>query len=150
MKQRTPVILAGRGRTGGGGPVTGGSELDLAGREGLVLHDDGAAGGQNHDVQVLLPLVSLLVPVPGHLRVVGRDQSHLTQGNKIRITQHVHEKMLEIYSEGEENCEREPEQMWRGKRFPGHADKSDTETSKKSKLQERSFIQADKTRHWLP
>lgn len=60
------------------------SELDLAGREGLVLHDYGAAGGQNHDVQVLLPLVGLLVPVPGHLGVVGRDQSHLT-GERLDI-----------------------------------------------------------------
>lgn len=60
------------------------SELDLAGREGLVLHDYGAAGGQNHDVQVLLPLMGLLVPVPGHFCVVGWNQSHLmgTRGNK--------------------------------------------------------------------
>lgn len=62
----------------GGVGDTYNSELNLAGREGLVLHDYGAAGGQNHDVQVLLPLMGLLVPVPGHLRVVGRDQSHLT------------------------------------------------------------------------
>jgi len=65
---------------GGGGRSLWRSEFDLAGREGLVLHDHGAAGGQNHDVQVLLPLVGLLVPLPGHLRVVGRDQSHLTGG----------------------------------------------------------------------
>jgi len=52
-------------------------ELDLAGGEGLVLHDDGAAGGQDHDVELLLPLVGLLVPLTGHLRVVGRDQGHL-------------------------------------------------------------------------
>lgn len=58
--------------------MTPSSELDLAGGEGLVLHDDGAAGGQNHDVQILLPLVGLLVPVPSHLGIVGWDQSHLT------------------------------------------------------------------------
>lgn len=61
------------------------SELDLAGREGLVLHDYGAAGCQNHDVQVLLPLVGLLVPVPGHLCVVGRDQSHLRGTQQIKM-----------------------------------------------------------------
>lgn len=55
------------------------SELDLAGGEGLILHDYGAAGGQNHDVQVLLPLVRLLIPFPGHLCVMGRDQSNLTE-----------------------------------------------------------------------
>lgn len=62
------------------------SELDLAGREGLILHDYGAAGSQNHDIQILLPLVGLLVPVPGHLCIMGRDQSHLVgaQGNKMR------------------------------------------------------------------
>ena len=55
----------------------GGSELDLAGGEGLVLHDHGAAGGQHHDVELLLLLVGLLVPLPGHLCVMGGDQSHL-------------------------------------------------------------------------
>lgn len=53
------------------------SELNFACREGLVLHDHGAAGGQDHDVEVLLSLVGLLIPVPGHLRVMSRDQSHL-------------------------------------------------------------------------
>lgn len=53
------------------------SELNLAGRERLVLHDHSAAGGQNHDVQVLLLLMGLLVPVPGHLCVMGWNQSHL-------------------------------------------------------------------------
>lgn len=52
-------------------------KLDLAGGEGLVLHDHGAAGGQDHDVELLLPLMGLLVPVAGHLRVVGGDEGHL-------------------------------------------------------------------------
>lgn len=60
------------------------SELDLAGGEGLVLHDYGAAGCQDHDVEVLLPLVGLLVPIPGHVRVVGRDQGHLQLEGKQR------------------------------------------------------------------
>lgn len=52
-------------------------KLDLAGGERLILHDDGAAGGQDHDVELLLPLVGLLVPVAGHLCVVGRYEGHL-------------------------------------------------------------------------
>lgn len=56
---------------------TGSLELNLAGRERLVLHDDGAAGGQDHDVKLLLPLVGLLVPFTSHLCVMGGDQCHL-------------------------------------------------------------------------
>lgn len=52
-------------------------ELDLAGRERLVLHHNRAAAGQNHDVQLLLLLVGLLVPIPHHFSVMGRDQCHL-------------------------------------------------------------------------
>lgn len=83
----------GRGR-GGGWRVakkiwsSWSSELDLAGGEGLILHDDGTAGGQNHDVEVLLPLVGLLVPLPGHLSVVGWYQSHLSmwdRSNNVRL-----------------------------------------------------------------
>lgn len=55
-------------------------KLDLAGGEGLILHDHGAAGGQDHDVELLLPLMGLLVPVAGHLRVVGGDEGHLGPG----------------------------------------------------------------------
>lgn len=59
-------------------------ELDLAGREGFVLHDHSAARCQNHDVQILLPLVGLLVPLPGHLRIMSRDEGHLKlKGNKM-------------------------------------------------------------------
>lgn len=58
------------------------SELDLAGGEGLILHDYGAAGGQNHDVELLLPLVRLLVPFTGHLSVVGGDERHLRGKHK--------------------------------------------------------------------
>lgn len=54
-------------------------KLDLAGGERLVLHDNGAAGGQDHDVELLLLLVCLLVPVSGHLSVVGGDQRHLRE-----------------------------------------------------------------------
>ncbi len=54
-------------------------KLNLAGGEGLVLHDDGAAGGQDHDVELLLLLMSLLVPVTGHLGVMGGDQRHLVE-----------------------------------------------------------------------
>lgn len=52
-------------------------KLNLAGRERLVLHHDGAAGGQDHDVELLLLLVCLLVPLTGHLGVMGGDQRHL-------------------------------------------------------------------------
>ena len=53
-------------------------KLDLAGGERLVLHNNGAAGGQDHDVEFLLPLMSLLVPVTGHLCVMGGDQRDLS------------------------------------------------------------------------
>lgn len=53
------------------------SELNLAGWEGLILHDHGAAASQDQDIQLLLLLVSLLVPLTSHLRVMSRDQSHL-------------------------------------------------------------------------
>lgn len=66
-----------RGRPGGGREETRILKFDLAGGERLVLHDDGAAGGQDHDVELLLLLMGLLVPVTGHLRVVGGDQRHL-------------------------------------------------------------------------
>lgn len=53
------------------------SELNLAGWEGLILHDHGAAARQDQNVQLLLLLMSLLVPLTSHLRVVSRDQSYL-------------------------------------------------------------------------
>lgn len=53
------------------------SQLDLARREGLVLHHHGAAAGQNHDVQVLLFFMGVLVPLPHHLRVVCWDEGYL-------------------------------------------------------------------------
>lgn len=53
------------------------SELNLAGGKGLILHDHSAAASQDQDVQLLLLLMSLLVPLARYLRVMGRDQSHL-------------------------------------------------------------------------
>lgn len=53
------------------------SELNLAGWEGLILHDHSAAASQDQDVQLLLLLMSLLVPLTSYLRVMSRDQSHL-------------------------------------------------------------------------
>lgn len=53
------------------------SQLDLAGGERLILHDDRAAGGQDHDVQVLLLVMGFLVPLSHHLRVMGRNEGHL-------------------------------------------------------------------------
>lgn len=83
----------GRRDVGAGSALGGGAgrpgrilKLDLAGGEGLVLHDHGAAGGQNHDVELLLLLVRLLVPVAGHLRVVGGDEGHLKGA---RTTKHL-------------------------------------------------------------
>ena len=52
--------------------------LYLTSREGLILHDDGAAAGQDHDVQLLLLVVGLLVPLPHHVSVVGWNQGDLT------------------------------------------------------------------------
>lgn len=59
-----------------------GLHLNLTSREGLILHDNGAAAGQNHNVKVLLLVVGLLVPLPHDIGVVGRDQSDLTQEGK--------------------------------------------------------------------
>lgn len=59
-------------------------KLNLAGRERLILHDNSAAGGQDHDVELLLPLMCLLVPVTGHLCVMGGDQRHLRGRERIR------------------------------------------------------------------
>lgn len=53
------------------------SELNLAGWEGLILHDHGAAASQDQDVQLLLLLMSLLIPLTSHFCVMSRDQSHL-------------------------------------------------------------------------
>lgn len=55
----------------------GRSELNLAGWEGLVLHHHRAAARQDQDVQLLLLLVCLLIPLTSHLRVMSRNQSHL-------------------------------------------------------------------------
>lgn len=52
-------------------------ELNLAGGERFILHDDSAAGGQDHDVELLLALVCLLVPLASHFCVMGRNQRHL-------------------------------------------------------------------------
>lgn len=52
-------------------------ELNLAGWEGLILHDHGTAASQDQDVQLLLLFMGLLVPLTSHLRVMSRDQSHL-------------------------------------------------------------------------
>ena len=49
------------------------SELNLAGWKGLILHDHGAAASQDQNIQLLLLLMSLLVPFTSHLRVMGRD-----------------------------------------------------------------------------
>lgn len=54
--------------------------LNLTGWEGLILHDNSAAAGQNHDVELLLLIVGLLVPLPHHIRVVGGNQSDLREG----------------------------------------------------------------------
>lgn len=59
--------------------------LNLTGWEGLILHDNSAAAGQNHDVEVLLPVVGLLVPLPHHIRVMGGNQSDLKEGEILRI-----------------------------------------------------------------
>lgn len=69
-------LSKGAGEAGPGAGVVL-SELNLAGREGLILHDDRAAASQDQDVQVPLLLVGLLVPLTGHLCVMGWDQGHL-------------------------------------------------------------------------
>lgn len=50
--------------------------------EGFVLHDDSAAAGQYHDVQLLLLVVSLLVPLSHHISVMGWNKGDLTPGRK--------------------------------------------------------------------
>lgn len=59
-------------------------KLDLAGWKRLILHDNGAAGGQNHDVELLLPFMGLLVPLASDLSVVGGDQRHLKDNHRVR------------------------------------------------------------------
>lgn len=61
------------------------SELNLAGREGLILHHYCAAAGQDHDAQFLLLLVCLLVPLPGHCCVVRWDEGHLGPQNRSSV-----------------------------------------------------------------
>lgn len=56
-----------------------GLHLYLTSREGLILHDDSAAARQDHDVELLLLVVGLLVPLPHHISVMGWNQSDLTQ-----------------------------------------------------------------------
>lgn len=56
--------------------------LNLTGWEGLVLHDNSAAAGQDHDVEVLLLVVGLLVPLPHHVGVMGWNQSDLIAERK--------------------------------------------------------------------
>lgn len=57
-----------------------GSELDLAGREGLLLHGYGAVAAQHSDQQLPLPVVGLLVPLVHCQRIKRWDQSHLRTG----------------------------------------------------------------------
>jgi len=52
-------------------------ELYFAGREWLVLHHNCAAAGQDHDVQLLLLLMGLLIPLTGHFCVMSRYQCYL-------------------------------------------------------------------------
>lgn len=47
-------------------------ELYFAGWEWLVLHHYCAAAGQDHDVQLLLLLMGLLIPLTGHFSVMSR------------------------------------------------------------------------------
>lgn len=56
--------------------------LNLTGWEGLVLHDNSAAAGQDHDVEVLLFVVGLLVPLPHHISVMGWNQGDLIAERK--------------------------------------------------------------------
>lgn len=60
------------------------SELDLAGWKGLVLHHHGAAASQDQDIQLLLLLMRLLVPLTSNLRVMSGDQSHLSGRKQAR------------------------------------------------------------------
>lgn len=58
-------------------------KLYLAGGEGLVLHRDGAVGSQHGDVQLLLFVQRLLVPLLHLHRLKGGDHCHLgVQGRK--------------------------------------------------------------------
>lgn len=57
-------------------------QLNLTSWKGLVLHDNCAAACQDHDVQLLLLVVSLLVPLPHYIRVMGWNQSNLRTGRK--------------------------------------------------------------------
>lgn len=58
-------------------------KLYLAGRKGLVLHRDGAVGSQHGDVQLLLFVQRLLVPLLHLHRLKGGDHCHLgVQGRK--------------------------------------------------------------------
>lgn len=50
--------------------------------EGFVLHDDSAAAGQYHDVQLLLLVMSLLVPLSHHISVMGWNERNLTWATK--------------------------------------------------------------------
>lgn len=58
-------------------------QLNLAGREGFILHDYSAAASQHHDVEILLLLMGLLVPLPHNLWVMGRNQGDLPLEKKI-------------------------------------------------------------------
>lgn len=60
-------------------------KLNLAGRERLILHDNCAAAGQDHDVQLLLLLVGLLVPFPHDLSVMCRNQCHLKWNKRMKL-----------------------------------------------------------------
>ncbi len=55
-------------------------ELYFAGWECLVLHHNCAAAGQDHDVQLLLLLMGLLIPFAGHFCVMSRYQCYLQIG----------------------------------------------------------------------
>lgn len=61
--------------------------LYLTSGERLILHDNSAAAGQDHDVELLLLVVGLLVPLPHHISVVGWNQSDLTSERK-KVSKH--------------------------------------------------------------
>lgn len=61
------------------GPGGQGLKLDLAGREGGLLHGNGAVAAQNRHLLLLLLLQRLLVPVVHGHGVKGRDQGHLRE-----------------------------------------------------------------------
>lgn len=64
-------------------------ELDLAGREGFVLHGDGAVGSQHGDAQLLLPVHRLLVPLLHLRRLIGWDHCHLEGHTRTRKTKYI-------------------------------------------------------------